>query len=181
MSGVIEYLRGRGAPFMVLPHAEASSATETAIHQGVDLDALVETVVMESREGRALMAVPATRELDLGLAREALGDPDARRASPLELRYHPSGYIPGSWPPLGFHLELPLYADPAIADLDEVVFPIGEPTALVQISSHELFRGDPVVIVALTLQSRALEPLEAPGADVIPLHLLESGEPSRWM
>jgi prolyl-tRNA editing enzyme YbaK/EbsC (Cys-tRNA(Pro) deacylase) len=181
MSGVIEYLRGRGAPFMVLPYPEGSSPEETAIHQGVDLDALVDTVVMESRDGRALMAVPATRELDLALAREALGDPDARRASPLELRYHPSGYVPGAWPPLGFHLELPLYADPAVADLDEVVFPIGEPTALVQISAHELFRGDPVVIVSLTKASKALEPMPKPEADVIPLHLMEAGEPSRWM
>ncbi len=178
MSAVIEYLRGRGAPFTVLPYAGATSPEETAHHHGIELDRLVSTVVVETSEGRVLMALPASRTLDLSAARRALGDPEARAASSQDLLLRPIGYDGGALPPLGFHLGLPLYVDPAVADLHEVVFPVGEPTALVRMSTRELFRSDPVVVTPLTHGSER-EPVKVPDLGY-PTIDLTGEEPSRY-
>ena len=79
MSAVLDYLRGRGVAFLVLPDPDSSSAEDTAERHDVDRADMVRTVVMTNRFGHALMVVPWVRQLDVALARRAMNDPDAER------------------------------------------------------------------------------------------------------
>jgi prolyl-tRNA editing enzyme YbaK/EbsC (Cys-tRNA(Pro) deacylase) len=153
VSTVMDYLRGRGVPFLVLPYPDATTAEETAERHSIDVDEMVHTVVMSNRFGHALMVVPWTQRLDLGLARRAMNDPDVRAATDVELLEKVPEFDPDAWPPLGLFLLMPMFVDRQVAGLEQVVFPAGKPTTLVCIQAEELFRDDPVVITALTSRS----------------------------
>ena len=159
MSTVMDYLRGRGVPFLVLPHPDATTAEETAERHSIDLDEMVHTVVMANRFGHALMVVPWTRRLDLGLARRAMNDPSVRPATDGELLDKAPEFDPDAWPPLGLFLLMPTFVDRQVAGLEQVVFPAGKPTMLVCVQAEELFGDDPVVITALTSDSIKREPI----------------------
>ncbi len=159
MSTVMDYLRGRGVPFLVLPDPDATTAEETAERHAIDVDEMVHTVVMANRFGHALMAVPWAQRLDLGLARRAMNDPTVRPATDAELLEKAPEFDPDAWPPLGLFLLMPMFVDHQVADLEQVVFPAGKPTTLVCIQAEELFRDDPVVITALTSASIKREPI----------------------
>ncbi len=77
VSSVLDYLRGRGVAFLVLPDPDASSVEDTAERHEVARDEMVRTVVMTNRFGHALMVVPWTRQLDVPLG--APGDERSER------------------------------------------------------------------------------------------------------
>jgi prolyl-tRNA editing enzyme YbaK/EbsC (Cys-tRNA(Pro) deacylase) len=159
MASVLDYLRGRGVPFLVLPHPDATTAEETAERHSIDPDEMVRTVVMSNRFGHALMVVPWTRQLDPTLARRAMNDPRAT-ATPADERTALSGeFDPDLWPPLGLFLLLPTFVDSVVADREQIVFPAGKPTTLVCVQTEELFGEDPVVITTLTSDSMKAEPM----------------------
>jgi len=158
MSPVMDYLRGRAVPFVVFPDPEADSAEQTADRHGVDIDEMVRTEVVSNRFGFALMVVPWDRRLDIVLARRAMNDPDARLATPEELRDKVPEFDADSWPPLGLFLLMPTFVDREVAARDQVVFPAGKPGTLVCLQTDELFGDDPVVITALTNETMKREP-----------------------
>ena len=159
MSSVLDYLRGRGVPFLVLPWPDATAPEETAERHDVPVDELVRTVVMSNRFGHALMVLPWTRRLDLALARRAMNDPNAQRATPAQMRDKVPDFDVDSWPPLGLFLLMPTFVDREVADRGEVVFPGGKPSTLICLQTEELFRDDPVVITVLTSDTLAIEPV----------------------
>jgi prolyl-tRNA editing enzyme YbaK/EbsC (Cys-tRNA(Pro) deacylase) len=161
VSSVLDYLRGRGVPFLVLPDPDATTIEETAERHSVVRRELVRTVVMTDRFGHALMVLPWARQIDIALARRAMNDPGARRASAEELADMMPEFDPDSWPPLGLFLLMPTFVDREVADLGRVVFPAGRPGTLVCLQTEELFRDDPVVITALTAETMAMEPVGA--------------------
>jgi len=159
LSSVLDYLRGRGVPFLVLPDPDATDPEETAERHDVPTDELVRTVVMSNRFGLALMVVPWHRQLDLALARRAMSDPNARRALDHELEEKMPEFEAEAWPPLGLFLLMPTFVDREVADREQVVFPAGKPGTLVCLQTEELFRDDPVVITALTAETFSAEPV----------------------
>jgi prolyl-tRNA editing enzyme YbaK/EbsC (Cys-tRNA(Pro) deacylase) len=161
VSAVLDYLRGRGVAFLVMPDPDASVAEDTAERHEVPREEMVRTVVMTNRFGHALMVVPWTRQLDVTLARRAMNDPDAERTAEHELRATMPEFDPESWPPLGLYLLMPTFIDREVADREQVVFPAGKPGILLCLQTEELFRDDPVVITALTAESMAAEPVGA--------------------
>jgi prolyl-tRNA editing enzyme YbaK/EbsC (Cys-tRNA(Pro) deacylase) len=161
MTSVLDYLRGRGVPFVVFPDPEATLVERTAERHGVDVDDLVRTEIVSNRFGFALMVVPWSRRLDLTLARRAMNDPDARLATREERSAKVPEFDPESWPPLGLFLLMPTFVDREVAGRDQVVFPAGKPGTLVCLQTDELFGDDPVVITALTTETMRQEPVGA--------------------
>ena len=153
MSTVLEYLVGMGSPFLVLPRPGAVTAEETAAAHDVALEELVRTEVLISESGPALAVVPASRSLDLEAARSALDDPEARAATVAEIANVAAGCRPESVPPLGLWLQAPMFVDPVVADLSQVVFAAGRPSLLVCMERDSLFGGDPYAVVPLTSES----------------------------
>ena len=180
---VIDYLLGRGTPFLVLPLPEARSPEETAAAHAVSTDELVRTIALRFRHGFAIAVVPWTRPLDLDLARAALDDPKARTAEPAEIEGLATGCRPDALPPLGLWLQAPMFVDVAVGRLQQVVFAAGRASTLVCMQRTELFRDDPYAVAVLTRASRA----EASAAgiasehtkrvlteeDLLPVHVVE--------
>ena len=180
MTSVLDYLLGRGLPFLVLPSPDSVSAKEAAAAHDVDPRDVVRTEVIVGRVGLSLLVVPAGRYLDLELAQKALQDAGARFATHAEIRALAPGCDIGAIPPLSLFVLAPMFVDPAVAELQQVVFPAGRNNILVCMQRQHLFRDDPYVVVALTRESYVPEPLVAPSRrpvlsddELLPVHLAE--------
>ena len=180
---VLDYLLGRGAPFLVLPLPQARNPEETAAAHGVSTDELVRTLAFRYRFGFAIMVVPWSRAVVLDLVRDALDDPDARPAEPHELEGLANGCSPDALPPLGLWLQAPMFVDVAVGRLRQIVFAAGRPSVLVCVQRSDLFLDDPYAVAVLTASSR--DEAEAAGIlgppprrelteeDLLPVHLAE--------
>ena len=166
MSPVMEYLQGRGVPFLVLPQPGAVTVEETAGRHGFPLDEVVATVVITTRYGHALLVVGSGREVDESLVVTALGDSDVRMAGERDLLRNYPEYEPGSLPPLGLFFQAPMYVDTDVARRDAVVFAAGRPSLGIRMLTKDLFRDDPVVIAPLTRESAEEEQRRRDGLTV---------------
>jgi len=189
VASVLDYLLGRGRPFLVLPQPGAATVRESAAAHGIDLAEVIRTEVVMGSTGPALMLVPATRYLDLELARRAVNDPSARLATHAEIRSFAPGSDLGAVPPMSLLLRAPMYVDPAIAEMTQVLFPAGRYGVLVCMEHEDLFGDDPYVVVPLTRDSAVPAPTPSPSRramladeDLVPVHVLEeqaaSGRPA---
>jgi Ala-tRNA(Pro) deacylase len=155
MASVLEYLQGRGQVFTVIPRPRTSTGDGRARASHVPAELLVKTAVAIANDGPAVLVIPASRRLDLELLPGALGDPRARLATERELQTQFPDYELGALPPLSMFLRAPLYVDPAVVERHEIVFAAGRRDVSIRMSTSDLFGNDPVVIVALTAESRA--------------------------
>ncbi len=151
---LMQYLQGRGVTFVVIPHDDEVRRTAHR-PRGFAAEEVVNTEVLVTALGHALMVLPETEELDLDLARAALRDPEARPASVAELERSFPDYEPGALPPLGLFFLAPMYVDPSVLERDSVVFRAGRHSLSIAISTHALFRDDPAVITPLIAASAA--------------------------
>ena len=158
MASVLEYLQGRGQVFTVIPHGQSIGPDGEVHVVGVPSEIAVRTVVVMANEGPAVLVIPASRELDLELLPEALGDPSARPASEWELEGQFPEYEVGALPPLSMLLLAPMYVDPAVIDRTEIVFAAGRQDLSIRMSTRDLFGSDPLVITPLTAESRVAAP-----------------------
>jgi prolyl-tRNA editing enzyme YbaK/EbsC (Cys-tRNA(Pro) deacylase) len=147
-SRVIDYLLGRGVRFTVIPRQDEAAPTAD----------LARTLVAITGFGPELLVVPAEREIDEERMREAVGDADARLATPREIETTFLDYEPDTLPPLSLLLVAPMYVDPAIADASEITFLAGRRDVSVRMSTEDLFGNDPVVIAPLVAETRLTEP-----------------------
>jgi Ala-tRNA(Pro) deacylase len=153
MSPVMEYLQGRGVPFLVLPDPAATIVEETAERHGFPRDEVVRTVVITTRYGHALLVVGSGRDVDDELVVSALGDADVRMSGERDLLRNYPEYEPGSLPPLGLFFQAPVYVDTDVARREAVVFAAGRAGLAIRMLTKDLFRDDPVVIAPLTRES----------------------------
>lgn len=153
MSSVIGYLQERGVPFLVLPDAEAGTTVETARRHGFPADEVVDTLVVTTRYGHALLVVGTGRDVVDELVIAALGDREVRMTEERDLLRNYPDYEPGSIPPLGPFFSAPMYVDADVARHDAVVFAVGRPTLAIRMLTKDLFRDDPAVVVPLTRES----------------------------
>ena len=128
MSFVTEHLERRGVAFEVAEHPRVLTSMAEARALGITADEVVKTVVLATDRGLALVVVPASRRLDLRLAREAVGDHAARLASEDELQRSFSECELGALPPLGSLLGAPVFVDPEVLEHDTVMFAAGTQT-----------------------------------------------------
>jgi Ala-tRNA(Pro) deacylase len=152
MSVVTEHLQQRGSAFELISHRQAYTSTDEARALGIDADEVLKTLAVRTGHGYALMVIPASRRLDLHLARDALGDNHARLASEEELGHDFAGYQLGALPPLGGLLGSEMYVDPEVLRHDTVAFAAGTQTESVRIRTHELFGSQQITTVPLVKQ-----------------------------
>lgn len=180
MARVLDYLLGRGRPFLVMPEPQAATVREAADAHGIDLAEVIRTEVVIARSGPVLMLVPSTHFLDLEMAQRVVGDPAARLATHAEIRSFAPGCDVAAVPPMSLMLLAPMYVDPSVADLTQVIFPAGRPGILVCMEREDLFRDDPYVVVPITRASATAEPPPPPSRravladdDLLPVHVAE--------
>jgi Ala-tRNA(Pro) deacylase len=152
MSVVTEHLEQRGSVFEVLPHRQAYTSVDEARALGIEVGEVLKTLAVRTGSGYALMVIPASRRLDLHLAREALGDNRARLASEEELGRDFPGYELGALPPIGALLDAQVYVDPEVLGHDTVTFAAGTQTESVKMQTQELFGTGGFTTVSLVKQ-----------------------------
>jgi Ala-tRNA(Pro) deacylase len=152
MSVVTEHLERRGSAFEVIPHQQAYTSVDEARALGVDADEVLKTLAVRTGPGYALMVIPASRRLDLRLAREALGDSHARLATEDELDRDFADYQLGALPPLGGLVGGRVYVDPEVLRHETVAFAAGTQTESVKMRAEELFGGEEATTVPLVKQ-----------------------------
>jgi Ala-tRNA(Pro) deacylase len=149
MSVVTEHLEQRGSAFEVIAHRQAYTSVDEARALGMQVDEVLKTLAVRTGSGYALLVMPASRRLDLHLAREALGDSRARLASEEELGRDFPDYELGALPPLGTLLAAPVYVDPEVLGHDTVTFAAGTQTESVRMQTQELFGTEGFTTVSL--------------------------------
>jgi prolyl-tRNA editing enzyme YbaK/EbsC (Cys-tRNA(Pro) deacylase) len=157
MSSAMEYLQGRGVPFLVLPHPQAETVLDTARRHGFPTAEVVKTVVLTTRYGNALLVLRVDREVVEELVVAALGDEEVVVTGERDLLRNYPDYEPGSIPPLGPFLQAPMYVDAEVARRDAVVFAAGRPSLAIRMLTKDLFREPPVVVAPLTRESEEEE------------------------
>ena len=189
MTSVLRHLLAQRSPFVVLPAPDARSPREAAAQHGVDLAELVRTEVIVTSGGPVAVAIGAGDTFDLAAARGAVRDPDARLATAAEIRAVARDCEPGSLPPLSHYLIVPVYVDPSVGALEQIVFPAGSPSALVCMSRADLFLAQPVIVAALVGKPASEPPVPSAVAPtrrivltdspLVPIHLAGSSGGSR--
>jgi Ala-tRNA(Pro) deacylase len=149
MSLVTEHLERQGCAFEVIPHRQAYTSIDEARALGVDAGEVLKTLALRTGSRYALLVIPASRRLDLHLAREAVGDGRARLASEEELVRDFAGYQLGALPPLAGLVGAEVYVDPEVLGHETVVFAAGTQTESVRLRPGELFGGGQVTTVPL--------------------------------
>src|SRR5260370_38248533 len=86
MTQVTQHLETHGVPFEHIAHQQTYTSIAEARTLGIDASEVLKTVAMRVAGGYALMAVPATRRLDMHLVQAAGGDRHVRLATEEELR-----------------------------------------------------------------------------------------------
>src|SRR5215467_10469690 len=146
---VVEYLQTHGVPFEPLAHQQAYTSIDEARALGIEASEVVKTVAVRTAGGYALMAIPATRRLDMHLVQEAVGDRHVRLATEQELLRDFPGFELGALPPLGSLLGAPLYVDQEVLQHETVVFAAGSQTESVQLKTVDLLRHEEVTALPL--------------------------------
>ena len=107
-------------------HPATMSAVATARAERVDPRTFAKTVVVAATEGqRAIFALEATDRVDLKKAARALGATAAHLVSELGVVESAPDDDPGAWPPVGELFGLPVVADRALRDVEELSFSAG--------------------------------------------------------
>ncbi len=133
-----------GASYRVVEHPAAGRSEEVAKIRGTVLGqgakALVCHVKGHGVKLHVLAVLPADQQADLGRLAQALGGSRASLASPDEVT-ELTGCVFGAIPPLSFHPELKLVADPLLFErYDELAFNAGTLTRSIILRTEDYRR-----------------------------------------
>jgi Uncharacterized conserved protein len=148
-ANVIQELRQMGAHFEVLHHAPSYTSVQGALAVGVAAAEVLKTVVLDTAVGHALAVLPANRDLDMHLVRDAVADSHVHLATEAEIERDLPDYDLGAVPPFGSFAGMPVFVDPEVLSHPTVVFSAGNSTVSIRGQLEEMFAGEPVTIVRL--------------------------------
>jgi Ala-tRNA(Pro) deacylase len=150
VADVVRVLEERGARFEVVSHSPATDSMHESALLGMPAGDVVKTLVLDTKAGHALAALPANKRLDMDKLREASGDRHARLATEGEIVRDLPGCELGGIPPLGSLFALPVYVDPDVFAHEVVAFAAGTQTDSVRGPAKELFQGEKVTMTPIT-------------------------------
>jgi len=151
VSGVTEYLEGKGIPYESLPHDPTFTAIDEAGELKVAADDVLKTLVLKTHGGYSLAVIPASRLLDLNLARDAVGAHDVKLATEDDIERDFTGFELSAIPPLPSLLGIPTYADPQVMRHESVVFAVSQTTSI-RVRAHDVLGDESVTVVPLIQQ-----------------------------
>lgn len=137
----IHVLRDAGAHYTehVFDYRRFPGAEGAAAALEVDLPATAKTIVFTADDGRGVVALMhGDREVSTKKLARAMGVRSLRPASQREADRF-TGYQFGGTSPLGMRTELPVYAQPTLADFDTIYVNAGSRGFLIGIAPRVLF------------------------------------------
>jgi Ala-tRNA(Pro) deacylase len=147
LTKVRQYLDGLHVKYVVIGHSPAYSALETARSAHVSSKELAKTVIVKIDGQMAMAVLPASRQIDFGLLKDALGAKSVELASEAEFQ----GLFPdselGAMPPFGNLYGLPVYVAESLTEDQEIAFNAGSHSVLFQMAYADFARlARPTVI-----------------------------------
>ncbi|MFN0138778.1 MAG: aminoacyl-tRNA deacylase [Pyrinomonadaceae bacterium] len=142
----VRFLREKDVAFVphLYDYVEKGGAAESARALGVDLHAVIKTLVFETNEKRPLIVLMhgnrevSTKNLARHLGVKSVEPVTPERASKL------TGYLVGGTSPFGSRTPMTVYVEKTIFDLDKIYINGGKRGFLVQIESGVVKRVLPV-------------------------------------
>ncbi|HEY5312435.1 MAG TPA: YbaK/EbsC family protein [Pirellulales bacterium] len=119
---VQQFLNARGVSFEMLPHEPTFSAQRMAQAVHVSGDNVVKTVLLKADGQFVLAVLPATHQIHLEMAREALAAHLLELAGEDELASVFADCELGAVPPFGTQYGIETLVDASLAEDDEIVF-----------------------------------------------------------
>jgi len=150
MSLVTEYLERKGVPFEAISHEKTYTTIDEARALGIEADAVVKTLLLDTASGHVLAVIPGDRRLDMRLVEDVVGDKHAHLATEQEIERDLPGIELGSLPPLGGLLKMHAYVDPEVLQHETIVFAAGTQTESIKARSEDVFRDEPMTVAKLT-------------------------------
>jgi Ala-tRNA(Pro) deacylase len=152
LSKLREYLDSHHVKYLVLSHSLAYTAQGVAALAHVSGKKLAKTVIIKLDGKLAMAVVPASSHVDLerlrtltGRAVEIAAECDFQNAFPdCEL---------GAIPPFGILYDMPVYADAALAEQEEITFSSGTHRELVRMNWADMMRLIKPTVAELTYHS----------------------------
>lgn len=102
----------------------AAVRPEYSLSQGAK--ALIVRIKKNGEKFFVMIVVPGNKKFNSAKARSVLGANDIRFATPEEVGEITGGVMPGGVPPFGNLWNLPVYADRALFENDEIIFNAGD-------------------------------------------------------
>lgn len=138
----VRFLREKNIEFVphLYDYVEKGGAKESARQLGVDIHAVIKTLVFETNEKKPLIVLMhGDREVSAkNLARflevKSVEPVSAEKASKL------TGYLVGGTSPFGTRVSMPVYVESSVFDLDKIYINGGKRGFLVEIDPVELKR-----------------------------------------
>ena len=144
----IRFLREKKVEFVphLYDYVEKGGAKESARQLGVDIHAVVKTLVLETNERKPLIVLMhgdkevSTKNLARFLNVKSVEPATPEKASKL------TGYLVGGTSPFGTRTKMPVYAEATISQLDKIYINGGKRGFLVEISPEHLRLLDAVEV-----------------------------------
>jgi Ala-tRNA(Pro) deacylase len=141
-AGLVDWLASHDVEYEIHEHPLAFTARETANVEGVDPRTFAKIVALITDDGRrSLIVVDSTDHLDLRKARKLLGAHDVRLLTETELTVLAPTCEMGAIPAVGQLFDVPLYADFAVRDDEQISFNAGSHRFSVRVERDEWERA----------------------------------------
>lgn len=148
---VADVLISRGHHGVVITSPEPTATAQDAARAlGVDVGAIVKSLVFLLDDDPVLLLVSGAHEVDLAATGKRL-DGTLTRA-PLELVKHSTGQPIGGIAPVGHPTNLPTFVDEALGEHTELWAAAGHPNTVFRTTSSELLRITAGLAVRVTAQ-----------------------------
>ncbi len=138
---VCGHLGNHGVEYELVEHRATFSAASEAEAAGVMPQMAVKTIALRDGDAYRLAVIPASRRLDLELAREALeASTGLRLASESEIARDFAVFEVGALPPFGTLLPAPEVVDPRVLEQHRILCSSGDHTHSLLIDPHDIVR-----------------------------------------
>jgi Ala-tRNA(Pro) deacylase len=150
LSKLREFLDSHHVKYLVISHSLAYTAQGIAALTHVSGKKLAKTVIVKIDGILAMAVVPASLHVDLDRLRSLTGARTIEIASEQEFKDAFPDCETGAMPPFGNLYDMPVYADPRLAENEQITFSAGTHRELVRMSWYDMVRLVNPLIAQLT-------------------------------
>ena len=134
------FLDDQHVKYTSIAHAETYTAQETAQSAHIPGREMVKTVIFKADGGMAMVILPATDKVDLGLLASAIHADSVKLASETEFKRLFPDCETGAMPPFGNLYDMPVYIEESVCDNTDIAFNAGSHSELIRISYKDYDR-----------------------------------------
>jgi Ala-tRNA(Pro) deacylase len=150
-----EFLDRYHTKYVSISHSPAYTAQEIAALVHIPGQDLAKTVIVNLDDQPAMAVLPASRQLDLALLKEASGAAKVELATEAQFKDLFPDCETGAMPPFGNLYDLPVYVAQKLTHDDEIAFNAGTHSELIRMSYADFERLVQPIVVRVSAAAAA--------------------------